>query len=97
MNIEQSIQFNPELLKITESTLEEALRDKFDIEFDRNKTWGEMGIQDDLDQIELVMEIEKILNIQILDDVISVIFNTYNKPIDFLQILRDKKLDDLGI
>ena len=52
---------------------------------------------DELDSIELVMQIEKRLDISIPDEVIELIFNLEEKPIRFTQIIRNKKIENLGI
>jgi len=52
---------NPDLLKITKGELISLIPD-----IDFNKTWKEMGY-DELDVIEIVMELEKRLNIEITD------------------------------
>lgn len=97
MSIEEILEYNPNLYKISFIVLEEILRDKFNLEFDRNKTWMEMGINDELDQIEFVIEIEKEIGIQIADDVIHPIFGLGKKPVDFTSYIRDNKIDQLGL
>lgn len=97
MSLEEILQYNPDLCKLSFIIMSEILRDKFNLQFDQNKTWNEMGLDDDLDQIEYIMELEKELSIQIPDDIIYDIFGLNNKPIDFASYIRDKKITDLGI
>jgi acyl carrier protein len=52
---------------------------------------------DDLDCIEMVMEIEKRLDILISDDIIGLLFDVDRKPPKFKEYRRNKKLEDLGI
>jgi acyl carrier protein len=63
------------------------------------KTWSENDF-DDLDIIELVMDIEKYLNIFISDDMVDDYFNLEKCPscLPGLKMhLREKKLNDLSI
>lgn len=97
MTEDEILQHNPELIKLSFSVLSQVLQEKFNLSFDQNKTWIEMGLSDDLDQIEFIMELEKELNIQVPDIVIAECFGLGNKPIDFTSYIRDKKITDLGI
>ena len=63
MTEDEILQHNPELIKLSFSVLSQVLQEKFNLSFDQNKTWIEMGLSDDLDQIEFIMELEKELNI----------------------------------
>jgi acyl carrier protein len=86
----------PDLLKITIKLMSDITKDKIDVELDLNKTWADNGF-DDLDCIEMIMELEKNLNINISDEVAMELFGLNVKPPVFIQYLRDKKLKELGI
>jgi acyl carrier protein len=62
MELEQLINKNPQLNKITEELINQISIEKYSINLDYNKTLGDNGF-DDLDCIEMVMEIEKRLDI----------------------------------
>lgn len=97
MTSTEILKVNKDLVKLTFPILSEVLLDRFDLYFDPNKTWSEMGLDDDLDRIEYIMELEKILNIQIDDYLIDIVFGGGVKPISFLNEYRDIKLNQLGI
>lgn len=82
---------NPDLLKITKGELISLIPD-----IDFNKTWKEMGY-DELDVIEIVMELEKRLNIEITDREVEILFDPNLKPPDFSALIRLDKLNKLGI
>jgi acyl carrier protein len=63
-------------------------------ELDFNKTLVENG-WDDLDGVEMIMELEKKLNIVIFDDVADAF--TGAKPPQFVQYNRNKKIEELGL
>ena len=86
----------PDLLKITIKLMSDITKYKIGCDLDLNKTWEENGF-DDLDCIEMVMEIEKSLNIHISDEISMELFALNVKPPVFIQYLRDKKLKELGI
>jgi acyl carrier protein len=85
-----------DLLKITIKLMSDITKDKIGCDLDLNKTWADNGF-DDLDCIEMVMEIEKHLNIHISDEVAMKLFGLNVKPPAFIQYLRDRKLKELGI
>jgi acyl carrier protein len=63
---------------------------------DMNKTWNDNGF-DDLDCVELIMELEKRLNIAISDDVADAFITGSSKPPVFKSYIRNKKIEDLGL
>jgi acyl carrier protein len=60
------------------------------------KTYGEHGV-DELDCVEIIMELEKILDIVITDDVCEYFISENIKPIIFTQYIRNKKIEELGL
>jgi len=96
MELEQIINDNPQLNKISEKLINQISFEKYSINLDYNKTFGDNGF-DDLDCIEMVMEIEKRLDILISDDIIGLLFDVDRKPPKFKEYWRNKKLEDLGI
>jgi acyl carrier protein len=96
MELEQLINKNPQLNKITEKLINQISIEKYSINLDYNKTLGDNGF-DDLDCIEMVMEIEKRLDIVISDDIVDLLFNVGEKPPRFREYWRNKKLEDLGL
>jgi acyl carrier protein len=97
MTIEEILKKCPGLEKVTFSEIIKILENKLPlIRFNPNKTWKEMGL-DDLDTIELIMELEKRLDFVFMDDLYDHVFRQDLKPINFLEIIRQKKLNDLGI
>lgn len=61
---------------------------------DFNKTLADQGI-DELGCVELIMEIEKIYNIMIPDEIGTVLFDEYVFPDFYLKELRDMKIDKI--
>jgi acyl carrier protein len=96
MELEQIVIKHPQLNKVTDQIINDISLEKFGYAIDYNKTFGDNGF-DDLDCIELVMEIERKLDIVISDDLVDLLFNTNNKPPRFQQYWRNKKLEDLGL
>jgi acyl carrier protein len=97
MTVEEILKKCPGLEKVTFSEIIKILADKSPlIKFNSNKTWKEMGF-DDLDTIELIMELEKKLDFVFMDDLYDHVFGQDLKPINFVEIIRQKKLNDLGI
>ena len=96
MELEQILISHPQLNKITEQTMNDITLDKLGVVLDYNKSLGENGF-DDLDCVEVVMEIEKRLNIVVPDHILDLLFNINKKPPRFQQYIRNKKLEDLGI
>jgi len=84
----------PDIIKITPDIFMEIAKEKFDIEVDFNKTWGDNGF-DDLDSVEMIMELEKRLNIVITDDVADAFIS--GKITIFRSYIRNKKLEQLGL
>jgi acyl carrier protein len=96
MYIQQIFIEHPQLKKITEELVNSIVLKKLSINLDYNKTLAENGF-DDLDCVELAMEIEKILDISIQDDILDFLFNCNKKPPRFTDYWRNKKLEDLGL
>jgi acyl carrier protein len=94
MTPEEMIKRCPDMVKVTPDIMMEIAKEKFDIEIDFNKTWGENGF-DDLDSIEVIMELEKRLNIVITDDVADAFIS--GKITIFRSYLRNEKLEKLGL
>jgi acyl carrier protein len=94
MTPEEMIMKCPDIIKVTPDIMMEIAKEKFDIEIDFNKTWGENGF-DDLDSIEVIMELEKRLNIVITDDVADAFIS--GKITIFRSYLRNEKLEKLGL
>jgi acyl carrier protein len=96
MDIESIFSEYPQLSIITEELVNQISIEKYSINLDYNRTLSENGYND-LDCIEMIMEIEKRLNIVIPDDVIDIMFNLEKNPPRFTEYWRNKKLIDLGI
>lgn len=94
MTEDEMIKRCPDIVKVTPQIMIEIAKEKFDIEIDFNKTWKDNGL-DDLDAIEMIMELEKMLDIVIKDDVADAFVN--GKPPQFLQYNRNKKIEQLGL
>jgi acyl carrier protein len=94
MTPEEMIMKCPDIIKVTPDIMMEIAKEKFDIEIDFNKTWGENGF-DDLDSVEVIMELEKRLNIVITDDVADAFIS--GKITIFRSYLRNEKLEQLGL
>jgi len=100
MNWEQLNQIilkHPHLIKITPSVLSKCFKAFiYQYDLDYTKTWGEQGL-DDLDIIEMVMNIEKELNISIHDDIVDTLFSSESYPINMTFLYREERLGELGI
>lgn len=102
MNSEQLKQIilkHPYLIKITPSVLSKCFEDCYLYsikDLDYSKTYGEHGLSE-LDIIEMIMWIEKELNISIHDELVDTIFNTESYPINMTLWYRDDRLVELGI
>ena len=99
MNSEQLKQIiinHPDLIKITSSVLSNVFNNITGEYLDYTKTWGEQGLGD-LDIIEMVMNIEKDLNIHIHDDIVDTLFNSETYPINMTFLYREERLLELGI
>ena len=94
MTEDEMIQRCPDIVKVTPEILMELSMIKMNLSLDMNKTWNDNGF-DDLDCVELIMELEKRLNIAISDDVVDAFIQ--GKPPQFLQYNRNKKIEDLGL
>jgi acyl carrier protein len=96
MNLKKILDLMPELERLTPELINEISFSKRGINLNFNKTWEDNGY-DDLDLIELLMEIENELNISFPDYIAEVLFNGSVKPPIFISVIRDRKLDQLGI
>ncbi len=98
MTPEELIKLYPQFEKIGFSTynnlIKMKLRTGVSFNFDPNKTWGEMGL-DDLDLIELVMELEKQFDFAFSDLHFEKVFSFDKKPIDTTSYNRDKIIDKI--
>ena len=63
---------------------------------DYSKTYGDQGFGD-LDLIEMLMYLEKDLNINIHDDIVDILFNSEFYPINMTFLYREERLLELGI
>jgi hypothetical protein len=101
MNSEQLKQIilkHPYLMKITPTVLSKCLKAFiYQYDLDYSKTWGEQGLVGDLDIIEMVMNIERELNIHIHDELTDTIFTLDSYPINFTLWHREERLGELGI
>ena len=96
MTIEEMIERCPDIVKITPEIMIEVSNTKLNLPLDINKTWVDNG-DDDLDVIEMVMELEKRLDIAITDDVAEAFTQGGNKPPIFKSYIRNKKIEELGL
>ena len=94
--LKQIITKHPHLIKITPSELSKAFNNLTGEDLDYSKTWGEQGLGD-LDIIEMVMNIERELNIHIHDDIVDTLFNSESFPINMTLWNREERLVELGI
>ena len=96
MTIDEMIERCPDIVKITPEAMIEVSNTKLNLPLDINKTWVDNGY-DDLDVVEMIMELEKMLDISITDDVAESFTQGGNKPPIFKSYLRDKKIEQLGL
>ena len=94
--LKQIIINHPYLMKITPSTFSKVFKDYTGEDLDYTKTYGEHGL-DGLDLIEMMMYLEKELNIHIQDELTDTIFSLDSYPINFTLWHRDERLGGLGI
>jgi acyl carrier protein len=94
--LKQIIINHPYLMKITPSTFSKVFKDYTGEYLDYTKTYGEQGL-DGLDLIEMIMNIEKELNIHIHDELTDTIFSSESYPINFTLWHREERLGELGI
>lgn len=83
------------LSKLSHQNLSTTFNELLRLEYNPNKTWGEMGLDDELDMVEFVMTLEKKLDIMIDDTIIEEVFGKESYPIDFISIIRHKKLEKI--
>lgn len=94
MTIEEMVQKCPGLVKVTPSVMDEVAIKIMGEPLDFNKTYGEMGF-DDLDCVEMIMDLEKRLDIYITDEVADAFINGKSKPFNVSQYNRNKKIENL--
>jgi acyl carrier protein len=97
--LKQIISNHPYLMKITPSTFSKVFKNvtaRFTEDLDYTKTYGEQGL-DELDLVEMMMYLEKELNIHIQDELTDTIFHIDSYPINFTLWHRDERLGELGI
>lgn len=83
------------LSKLSHQNLSDTFNELLRLEYNPNKTWGEMGLNDELDMVEFAMTLEKKLDIMIDDTFIEELFGRDSYPIDFLSVIRNKKLEKI--
>lgn len=87
---------------VNEDIIEKIIKDKFGNNylslgfFFIDKTWADNGF-DDLDLVELIMELEKELNIVITDDVAMMYFENDSKPSSIPGFKRHRRNEKLKI
>lgn len=98
MRVHKLIENNPDLLKITTEVLDKCWSKVMgdDNKLDYTQNYHYQGA-DGLDMIEVVMEIEKYLDIYIDDNEADALFSEHSSPLNIMQYLRDSKLTSLGI
>jgi|Laugresbdmm110dd_1035094.scaffolds.fasta_scaffold26857_3 acyl carrier protein len=96
MTIEEIIQRCPDIVKVTTTILTEVFEYKIGTTIDFNKTYFDQGL-DELDCVEFIMELEKVLNIVIPDDICQYFISENIKPVLFEQYNRNKKIEQLGL
>jgi acyl carrier protein len=96
MNEFEMVERIPNIVKVTPEILSKVFEDKMGMILDFDKTYGEHGV-DELDCVEIIMELEKILDIVITDDVCEYFISENIKPIIFTQYIRNKKIEELGL
>ena len=96
MTPEEMIKSCPDIVKVTPDIMMEIAIEKIGYPLDISKTWDDNGF-DDLDGVELIMELEKRLNIVIPDDVADSFITGSKKPPVFKSYLRNEKLNQLGL
>ena len=94
MTEEEMIKRCPDIVKVTPQIMNEVSIKIMGQELDFNKTLAENG-WDELDGVEMIMELEKKLNIVIFDDVADAFIN--GKPPQFVQHNRNKRIEELGL
>lgn len=82
------------LSKIDLNVMKTILVVKYDVDYSENKTYLEMGL-DELNGVELMMDLEKELDIMIPDDLGSIIFHYDRNPKFISEISRNFKLNKL--
>lgn len=94
MSEEEMIQKCPDIVKVTPQIINQAAIKHLGHVLDFNLTFAENGLND-LDVVEMIMEFEKILDIDITDDIVDAFIK--GKPPVFTQWLRNDKIEKLGL
>jgi len=94
--LKQIIIKHPYLMKITSSTFSKVFKDYTGEDLDYTKTYGEQGLVV-FSLFEMVMNIERELNIHIHDDIVDTLFNSESYPINMTFLYREERLLELGI
>jgi len=94
--LKQIILNHPYLIKITPSVLSKVFKDYTGEDLDYTKTYGEQGLVV-FSLFEMVMNIERELNIHIHDDIVDTLFNSESYPINMTFLYREERLLELGI
>jgi acyl carrier protein len=84
----------PDIVKVTPQAMNQVAVKLLGQELDFNKTFSENGF-DELDSVEMVMELEKLLDIEVTDEVLEAF--TSGKPPVFTQWVRNDKIEKLGL
>lgn len=96
-NIIDIIQNNDFLTKIKPHILSKTACDLSGLKsLDFNTTYADQGF-DELYMVELVMNLERNLDIHIPDEISLVLFSENSKPINLQSFIRNKKIEELGI
>lgn len=93
-NIEDAYSRCPDIKKITLKDLNQASRKINGNDIDLRMTFGEQGFNE-LNCIEIIMELEKNLNIVIFDEVADFIININSKPDFLLQEWRESQINKI--
>jgi acyl carrier protein len=94
--IDEIIKRCPDIVKVNTKILTEVFEYKLGTTLDFNKTYRDQGL-DELDCVEFIMELEKVLDITISDDVCEYFISENIKPVLFIQYNRNKKIEQLGL
>jgi len=93
-SIEDAYSRCPDIKKITLEDLNQTARKINGNDIDLRMTFGEQGF-DALNCVEIIMELEKNLNIVIFDEVADFIININSKPDFLLQEWRESQINKI--
>ena len=94
MTEDEMIKRCPDIVKVTTQVINQVAVKIVGQELDFSKTLSDNGV-DDLDGVEMIMELEKKLNIVIFDDVADAFIQ--GKPPQFVLYNRNKRIEELGL